>query len=160
MENFKDFDQYIRTFNATPFLNGQPESSENQKRKKLIEIICGDFFEYDVHYNVISQKNPDTLWKTTFKLVSSIKNVTFYLKFRVTPELFSHIRYDYDEIRHSKNTGIYSTQAHYDERRNLVVLHNCVQQNNGDEDGYDVGGDDYADGAIDENGVFVEPLTV
>jgi hypothetical protein len=35
-----------------------------------------------------------------------------------------------------------------------------VQQNYGDEDGYGVEPDNYANGAIDKNGVFVKPLIV
>ncbi|MDD4759522.1 MAG: hypothetical protein PHU66_01730 [Bacteroidaceae bacterium] len=151
----------IEDFNSIQFIDRDPDNINNKRRQSLIEKISQGTFEYDPYYNSITQNKPDyPCWNVIYQILSSIKDVRFYLLFRVTPELFCQINYDYDRIKDAKKRGVYFTEASYNVSDGLIHLHECVQQNYGDEDGYGVEPDNYANGAIDKNGVFVKPLIV
>lgn len=161
MKTKNEMEKYIEDFNSIQFVDRDPENINNKRRQELIDKISQGTFKYDPYYNDMTQKKPDfPSWDVIYQILSSIKDVRFYLLFRVTPELFSQINYDYDSIRNAKKGGVYFTEASYNVSDGLIHLHECVQQNYGDEDGYGVEPDNYANGAIDKNGVFVKPLTV
>lgn len=152
----EDLKKVIDEFVSIPS-SDDPDDPKCLRRKELLEKYAGKYVNFDGRYCAL-QVDADCPWEILFTIMSQFK-ISVFLKFRVTDKLFSHIGI-YDEINRAYEYGFFECEGKYDEATNHVYIFTCVEQNYGDEDGFGVEPDTYAEATIDSNGVFIVPLHV
>lgn len=128
------------------------------KRKKVIEKFAAGYVKYDGR-EAAEQIDFNCPWEILFTLMS-VFDIPVYLRFKITPELFSHIRYIYDEMRRAEKEGFFECCGRYDKAKDVILFQTCLEQNYGDEDGFGVEPDVYAEAVMDRNGKFIVPFYV
>lgn len=97
-------------------------------------------------------------WEALYERVKKARGEPVWMELKVTPELFEGLR-NYDLIYEAKRRKFLAIEGRLDEVGN-VRMEMCVQQNNGDGDGFGVEPDDYMCGVIGPDGIFVKPFCV